>query len=172
MKKLSNYYKEERENFISILEKHIEETYYLISRAYLSKRDGFESLFLKDLERISKVSYVVLEDWDVKILDNARELELNLYDTYKSSQNKEHYVYAAYGVNSELLYVGKGTGRRYKHCNSGISSSYLLNKYYFNLKDGEEITVKILKNFENSEKALDYEKNLILELKPPYNLSL
>ena len=41
------------------------------------------------------------------------------------------YVYHAYGLNGELLYVGKRTGGRLRHCNSGISSNFELNKYFF-----------------------------------------
>ena len=32
----------------------------------------------------------------------------------------KYYVYGAYGIDEELLYVGKGSGDRYKHCNSGV----------------------------------------------------
>ena len=32
--------------------------------------------------------------------------------------NKEYYVYGAYGLHGELLYIGYGKGDRYKHCNN------------------------------------------------------
>ena len=43
----------------------------------------------------------------------------------------KYYVYHAYGLNGELLYVGKGSGDRYKHCNSGVSSA---SKYSENVR--------------------------------------
>ena len=45
--------------------------------------------------------------------------------------SEKYYVYCAYGVNNEILYIGKGSGNRYQHCNSGISSNKALNRYYF-----------------------------------------
>ena len=35
--------------------------------------------------------------------------------------SKNYYVYCAYGVNDEILYIGYGKGDRHKHCNTGIS---------------------------------------------------
>ena len=83
---------------------------------------------------------------------------------------EEHYVYAAYGVDKELLYVGKGKGARWKHCNSGISSSKALNRYYFSNGEGECITTKILYRFASNSKALKKEKELIDMYQPPFNL--
>ena len=37
--------------------------------------------------------------------------------------SKKYYVYCAYGVNDEILYIGYGKGDRYKHCNNGMSSN-------------------------------------------------
>ena len=44
----------------------------------------------------------------------------------------------------ELLYIGKGSGNRYQHCNSGISSNKALNRYYFANGDGACIKVRKL----------------------------
>ena len=41
--------------------------------------------------------------------------------------DKEYYVYGAYGLHGELLYIGYGKGDRYKHCNNGMSSNKGLN---------------------------------------------
>ena len=46
--------------------------------------------------------------------------------------SKEYYVYGAYGIHGELLYIGYGKGDRYKHCNNGMSSNKGLNRYYLN----------------------------------------
>ena len=82
---------------------------------------------------------------------------------------KEYYVYGAYGLHGELLYIGKGSGNRYQHCNSGISSNKALNRYYF--ANGEEgsITVKILHHFDDDKSALQCEKDLIIKHEPLYN---
>ena len=81
----------------------------------------------------------------------------------------KYYVYHAYGLNGELLYVGKGTGGRLRHCNSGISSNFELNKYYFE-NGSDSVRVEIVKRFETNEEALSYERFCILTLKPRLNL--
>lgn len=84
---------------------------------------------------------------------------------------KTHYVYAAYGVSNELLYIGKGKGDRWKHCASGISSSRDLNRYYFSNGEGNCIKVKILQRFSNDSRASSKELELIKQYSPPFNLS-
>ena len=61
--------------------------------------------------------------------------------------SKEYYVYGAYGIHGELLYIGYGKGDRYKHCNNGMSSNKGLNRYYF--LNGEGDCIKVEKLFEN-----------------------
>ena len=56
--------------------------------------------------------------------------------------NKGYYVYGAYGIHGELLYIGYGKGDRYKHCNSGMSSNKGLNRYYFTNGEGVCISVE------------------------------
>lgn len=82
----------------------------------------------------------------------------------------KYYVYVAYGVEEEILYVGKGKGMRYSHCLHGGSSNPNINRYYF--QNGEEgsISVSKVKYFETDEEALEYEKHLIKTLKPPFNV--
>lgn len=81
----------------------------------------------------------------------------------------KYYVYAAYGVREELLYIGKGSGERYKHCNSGCSTVKDLNRYYF--KNGEDGSIKVskLKSFNKESEALKYEASCIQLLKPLFN---
>ena len=55
----------------------------------------------------------------------------------------KYYVYAAYGLDGELLYVGKGSGERYKHCINGCSAVKDLNRYYF--RNGEDGSIKVSK---------------------------
>ena len=83
---------------------------------------------------------------------------------------KEYYVYGAYGLHGELLYIGKGSGNRYQHCNSGISSNKALNRYYF--ANGEGACIKVSKlhtNLTNSE-ASRLETLEIKSLQPLFNI--
>ena len=78
------------------------------------------------------------------------------------------YVYKATGLNNEILYIGKGGGDRYKHCNSGISHCFHLNEYFF--KNGSEsINTKIVREFDCEIEALEHEKVCIQTLKPMFN---
>lgn len=77
-----------------------------------------------------------------------------------------HYVYVG-KMNGETVYVGKGCGLRYTHLNSGRSSCYRANQSHFN---GELIDVEIVKRFEFSKDALDYEKYLIETCNPKWNI--
>lgn len=169
MKKMIAFYKKDRDVFTAILEKHIAETRYFIDRVYKTKSAGFEDLYILDFKELSKVSYVVIDGLDMKVADSAKEDELRKYDTFKASKYSKHYVYVAYGINGDVLYVGKGVGDRYKHCDSGISSNYLLNKHHFNSTYNGGMTVDIVKTFDNDTDALIYEKELIFKLDPLYN---
>lgn len=76
------------------------------------------------------------------------------------------YVYVGkYG--DRVVYIGKGRGTRYNHLNSGISSCYAANKTHF---DGGVIEVDVVSYFESSQEALEYEKKLIVELEPDWNV--
>lgn len=65
----------------------------------------------------------------------------------------KYYVYAAYGVKQEVLYVGKGTGARYRHCLNGASNCRELNQYYFQNGCCGSITVEILSRFSTNDEA-------------------
>ena len=155
---MSTFYKKDKEEFTAILEKHIAETRYCIDRAYKTKSAGFEGLYTLDFKKLSKVSYVVTDGLDMKVADNAKEYELRNYEAFKASKYSKHYVYVAYGTNEDVLYVGKGVGDRYKHCDSGISSNYLLNRHHFNSSYNGGMIVDIVKTFDSDTDALIYEK--------------
>ena len=70
---------------------------------------------------------------------------------------KKYYVYHAYSKFGELLYVGKGTGDRWKHCLSGASNNKNINRYYFMNGENGSIEVRIVRYFDNSEDALHSE---------------
>lgn len=82
--------------------------------------------------------------------------------------NMEYYVYQARGLNGVLLYIGQGSGNRYKHCNSGVSNNLELNRYYFTY-GSDSITVNFLSFFKTKGEALKYEKSCIEKLKPLFN---
>ena len=81
----------------------------------------------------------------------------------------KYYVYAAYGVNDELLYIGKGSGSRLQHCVSGTSSSRDMNRYFFQNGEAGSIKVKVLKRFKTEEEALKFEMRSIVTLSPLFN---
>ena len=83
---------------------------------------------------------------------------------------KEYYVYHAYGVKGELLYIGKGRGERWRHCISGASHNKWLNKYYFFNGEDKSMNVKIVEYFKTEELALVAEEASIKLLNPKFNM--
>jgi hypothetical protein len=81
---------------------------------------------------------------------------------------RRYYVYIA-RVDSEVCYVGHGKKWRFEHCNSGISSSYGLNKLHF---EGKDIKVEIYRDDMTKEDATLLEIELIRVLKPACNVAL
>lgn len=81
----------------------------------------------------------------------------------------KYYVYIAYGLNGEVLYVGQGKGTRWQHCVSGASSNANINRYYFNNGEGDCIKVKILERFRSKQRALKRETQLIEKYLPSCN---
>lgn len=71
---------------------------------------------------------------------------------------KIYYVYIAYGKDDEILYIGKGKNKRYKHCLSGTSQSQALNRYYFNNGEDGSIYVKKYQEGLTEEEALELEE--------------
>ena len=75
------------------------------------------------------------------------------------------YVYAAMH-QGKVVYIGKGTGERWKHCISGVSTCYYLNFLHF---QGEEVTAKIICNNLTDETACKVENELIYRYCPKGN---
>lgn len=67
---------------------------------------------------------------------------------------------------SEVVYIGEGRFGRHKHCNSGTSHVYELNKLHF---DGVVLEVDVVKVFETKVEAESLEKMLINKHQPIYN---
>lgn len=71
-------------------------------------------------------------------------------------------------LNDEVLYVGQGYSGRHRHCTSGCSHVYELNKLHFN---NISPTVEVVHIDGRKESVLRMEKKLIKELKPKYNIT-
>ena len=82
------------------------------------------------------------------------------------------YVYGLYGVDGELLYIGKGTSNRcYSHLR-GASSNRFVNEYFFSNGQDGCIQTKKFEDDLSEQDAFALEKELILGLKPHCNLAL
>ena len=73
-------------------------------------------------------------------------------------------VYLCY-LEDEIVYIGSGKLNRHKHCNSGISHVYELNKLHF---EGVVFDVKVQK-FKTRKTALNKEIELIKKHLPKFN---
>ena len=74
-------------------------------------------------------------------------------------------VYCA-KIDGEIVYIGSGKKGREKHCNSGCSHVYALNKAHF---EGKDVVVEVMKDCCSKEEALEEEICAIKSLKPTYN---
>lgn len=76
-----------------------------------------------------------------------------------------HLVYAA-KYDNEIVYIGSGVNGRERHCISGCSHVYALNKLHF---AKEQVEVVVLGRFNTKEESLTVETSLIIEHKPRFN---
>lgn len=74
-------------------------------------------------------------------------------------------------LNGEIVYVGKGKLGRHKHCNSGTSHVFELNKIYFT-EGSDVLEVSVVKYFKTDGEAREYEKLLISKYNPKFNKAL
>lgn len=83
-----------------------------------------------------------------------------------SSKSK---IYEVYICKHEdvVVYVGSGKMGRHKHCVSGVSHCYGLNKLHFT--ESEKVHVDVIALFQDKKESLDYEKSLIMLHKPIFN---
>jgi len=84
---------------------------------------------------------------------------------YLAPTPDRHYVYVV-KFSDEIVYIGKGIGKRYLHVTSGTSHCKELNRLYF---EGATVTVEIHKDNLSSEDALSIEKGLIVSIRPRFN---
>lgn len=78
----------------------------------------------------------------------------------------KYYVYVVVNPSKQVVYIGKGSGSRYKHVTSGTSSSYELNKDHFL---GVSNKVYLHSVFKANIDALVVENELIDKFQPIYN---
>lgn len=86
--------------------------------------------------------------------------------------NTENYIVYCCYTKDEVLYVGCGKLGREKHCQSGVSHVYELNKAHFLHKYCGEHTkmyTKIVKYFQTKKQAEEYERELIISILPKHN---
>lgn len=81
--------------------------------------------------------------------------------------NKDYYVYNVF-YRGILVYVGKGTGKRWKHVAYGRSNSELINDFYFRNKylNDMNLDIRIHKYFSTDLQAKEEEKKQINKHKP------
>jgi hypothetical protein len=103
-----------------------------------------------------------------KVRSSARISDWNYLNVDENTSN--YYVYFAYKMSTlEIIYIGYGKLGRYLHTTSGVSSSYELNKIHFS---GEEVIVRIFKQYLTRDQALSLERELIMLHKPYCNKHL
>ena len=68
----------------------------------------------------------------------------------------------------EIVYIGQGLRGRSKHCNSGCSHVYSLNKIHF-LEGSEALTTTVIGEYNSATSVLEKEKELIKKFRPQYN---
>ena len=76
------------------------------------------------------------------------------------------YLVYAVRCSEVVVYVGSGKVGRERHCQSGCSHVYELNRLHFS---GEDIETSIVERFNTREDALQSEKLLIMQLRPKLN---
>jgi excinuclease UvrABC nuclease subunit len=86
--------------------------------------------------------------------------------SYKAPKEKSFVVYIARSIDGTVLYVGHGAEGREKHCASGTSHVYELNKMHFS---GQKITTEVVFRSLCKNKANDVEYEKIKEFNPVFN---
>jgi len=76
------------------------------------------------------------------------------------------FIVYAVKCKDKTVYIGSGAIGREKHCQSGCSHVYSLNKLHFS---GEFMETTIIKRFDTREDAMQAEKVLIMQIRPEFN---
>lgn len=70
--------------------------------------------------------------------------------------------------NDVIVYIGKGTNGRHKHCISGCSHVFELNKIFFT-EGVDSLEVVVVKELSSNQEAVELEKYLIGLYQPKFN---
>jgi len=131
---------------------------------------------------IEIVEVINSKNMTIKWLDTGR-IQFKVYASdirnllLKDSERKNEWDYLGvgsnyyiYGVkfNNEIIYIGKGIGKRYLHVKSGSSHNRELNRIYFCNENSAEVFL-ILGGIKDSEQVDRLEKEFIIEFNPKYN---
>jgi hypothetical protein len=138
-----------------------------------SKRHGFYEIIAinhcHDI-RITWDDYEITQKVSVtRILENNIKPKCKTYlDDLDNIEG--YYVYIVRSKTSrQIIYVGKGIGRRLQHVNSGTSHNYYLNKFHFS---GEIGVIEVFKDGLTEAESFKLEKELIQTHQPYCNISL
>jgi hypothetical protein len=112
------------------------------------------------------VRKVLTPTQDIMRVLNAKQYPISASKVKKNNLLTKYIVYAA-KHKDEIVYIGSGVNGREKHCISGCSHVYELNKLHFKKAD---ISIHVLDRFMTKEESLVAEKELISEYKPKYNV--
>lgn len=86
------------------------------------------------------------------------------------SNSSKFYVYKVLGKNGELLYIGKGSGDRYKTHTCGVSSNRNINRYFFNNGEDGCLTSLIIDGDLSNNDATLLERTYINAFVPYFNI--
>ena len=77
-----------------------------------------------------------------------------------------NYIVYQAKYNNRIIYIGSGLPERWKHCTSGTSHNYILNKYHFEHK---VLNVEVLHSNLTKKESLNIELDLIRTYNPEAN---
>lgn len=86
---------------------------------------------------------------------------------YLNVNTDKYYIYCG-KLDGEIIYIGKGIGKRYLHIKSGKSHNANLNRLFFCNNNPVEVEI-LLGGISTEEQAIRLEKEFILEFNPVYN---
>lgn len=140
---------------------------FSLNTYYMSRKDGRYKII--SYEKLNSIQ-ILWEDTNTIMKTKAKSIRNNTVSNIENKTSnksnylkaKNHYVYCA-KHNGIVVYVGKGFGARYTHCNSGRSTSYELNKLHFS---GEEVIPEIIIDDLTDDQAKLIEKFYINILNP------
>lgn len=144
---------------------------------------------MKSLKKLTELGVLSKTKLQIKGAIHSSEYELNNNFVYSSTAKDDftydvefsidkiinntdfesaldYYVYVVLDENDNVIYVGKGSGDRYKHVISGRSHKKELNSLFIK---GEVLKVLLFGDYDSEDESLYVEKQLIKKLKPAYN---